>query len=119
MSTEEQIDIGIIVGRESIRKALRIIKAKRVERLRRSGISANAEPFCNVLEPDALGRLLERGSSPERISQLAEFLSAIEPSAASLAVSKAGELELAVTRIALARMRSVTVLYPGRAREPD
>jgi DNA-binding FadR family transcriptional regulator len=94
------------VGREVSREAAQSPNAKGRLRPHQLRASANAEPRWSALDPNMLGWLLERRSFREQISQLTEFLFAIEPSAASFAASNAGDFERAATRIALARMRS-------------
>lgn len=74
---------------------VKILRAKGLVRSQQSVTGANPEPHWNVLDPDVLGWLLERRPSTKRLLQFAQFLLAIEPSAASLAARAAGDLERA------------------------
>jgi DNA-binding FadR family transcriptional regulator len=94
-------------SRPVLREAVKMLTAKGLVGAKpRRGTWVQPEARWNLLDPDVLGWLLERRFSRALLIEFTELRLAVEPAAAALAASVAGQEEKAAIRQAIERMRA-------------
>ncbi len=97
-------------SRTVLREAVKMLTAKGLLGARpRRGTWVQPEDRWNLLDPDVLGWLLERKSSPALLIEFTEIRLAVEPGAAALAARAAGAAEKNAVRAAIERVQAAEI----------
>ena len=112
--TEAELCAKFGVSRSAVREAVKMLSAKGlISSRQRQGIRILPEEEWNIFDPDLLRWFLQRKSTLQAVQEFLQMRIAIEPAAAALAATRAGDKEIAAIEASLERMKA----FPTNAEE--